>query len=241
MNTSEDKNAPKVPPVKNNLIDVHLMNDIRKDASPASTSVKVLLVEDNVGDARIVREYLKETSPGQFDLTCVERLTEALAWLDENSVDVILLDLSLPDATGLDTIVQMRTTALNLPIVVLTGQNDESLALQAVREGAQDYLLKRDLDSDLLKRVLRYAIERKRADQAQRESEERFRALVQHSTDIITIIAADGTVLYQSPSLVNVMGFRPESILGSNIAGSIHPDDLPMLLRGMESILDQAG
>ncbi|MEP7294535.1 MAG: PAS domain S-box protein, partial [Chloroflexota bacterium] len=182
---------------------------------------------------------LKDAFPDQLDLTSVESLAEALVGLANDTVDVILLDLSLPDASGLETIIKMHKAALNLPIVVLTGYEDEQLALQALREGAQDYLHKHNLDSQLLKRVLRYAVERTRTSQAQRETEERFRALVQHSTDIITILAADGTVLYESPSLEVVMGYKPEAVQGLNMAAFIHPDDLPSLLEGMQNILEQ--
>ncbi|MEO8394660.1 MAG: PAS domain S-box protein, partial [Chloroflexota bacterium] len=208
-------------------------------AAASNEVIKVLLVEDNPGDTRLLQEILKEESPDQFNLICVERLSEVAAVLAEGRIDVILLDLSLPDATGLATLTQMRVAARYLPIIILTGSNDEMLALQAVREGAQDYLLKHNLDSLLLKRVLRNAIERKRADQAQRENEERFHALVQNSTDVITILAADMTVLYESPSLEKVMGYRPEAIQGLNITDVIHPDDLPLIMERMDTILDQ--
>src|SRR5664279_2906661 len=132
--------------------------------------VTVLIVEDNPGDVRLVREILKEADPDKVKVIWADRLAEAAERLAEEHVDVILLDLSLPDATGLETFERMQMAAVNLPIVILTGNNDEALALQAVRDGAQDYLVKQNLDSHLLARVIRYAIERKRADVALRNA-----------------------------------------------------------------------
>ena len=122
----------------------------------------VLIVEDNPGDIRLVREILDETDPGQFCVVCADQLAQVAERLLETTIDVVLLDLSLPDASGLDTLKQMQLAAADLPIIVLTGNNDDGIALQAVQAGAQDYLLKHNLDSRLLARVLRYAIERKR-------------------------------------------------------------------------------
>lgn len=123
--------------------------------------VKVLLVEDNLGDARLVYEALTEAFNKDFRMTHVRRLREALEWLWEESCDVVLLDLGLPDSHGLDTLLLMRAQAPNVPIVVLTGFKDESLATDALQKGAQDYLLKGDTDSKVLLRSLRYAIARK--------------------------------------------------------------------------------
>ena len=124
--------------------------------------MKILLVEDSRGDARLVREALADAPLGEeADLVHVERLEEAEARLDAISFDVVLLDLSLPDSHGLDTLRRLRRHEGDMPIVVLTGLNDEALALQAVHEGAQDYLFK-GVGGALLIRSLRYAIERQR-------------------------------------------------------------------------------
>lgn len=139
--------------------------------------IKVLLVEDNPGDARLLREALAETARGRFDLTHVDRLGEALLRLEEGRFDIILLDLSLPDAQGLDTVVWAHGQVPHLPIVVLTGLENEELAAEALRQGAQDYLVKGKVDGNLLARSIRYAIERKRAEEQIQESLRRLRAL----------------------------------------------------------------
>jgi two-component system, cell cycle response regulator len=124
---------------------------------------RILLVEDNYGDARLLKEYLNEySSTTQFDLTHVDYLDKALTLLAQKSFDLILLDLSLPDEQGLDTVTRTHEIASHIPIVVLTGMNDDTLGLKAVQSGAQDYLIKGQMDSSSLIRSLRYAIERHR-------------------------------------------------------------------------------
>ncbi len=127
--------------------------------------VKVLLVEDNCGDARLLRETLADAGSSRFRLTHVERLGDALRVLREEEFDVVLLDLALPDSMGMDTVTRTRQEVQAVPIVVLTGAADEALGALAVREGAQDYLVKGQADGDLLARAIRYAIERKRAEE----------------------------------------------------------------------------
>jgi len=131
-----------------------------------SESIKVLLVEDNLGDARLLFEGMEEALPGQFQVAHVRRLSETLEYLWEDTCSVVLLDLGLPDSHGLDTLVLVRAQAPDVPIVVLTGFQDEELGDQALKEGAQDYLVKGQVDSKLLARSMRYAIARKDAEQA---------------------------------------------------------------------------
>src|SRR5947208_13625198 len=126
----------------------------------ATQPITVLLVEDNPGDARLILELLGEVQAQGFDLERVDRLDEAIARLARSGVDVVLLDLGLPDSQGLDTFVRVRREAPKEPIVVISGLDDERVALEAVRSGAQDYLVKGGIGGPLLARVLRYGIER---------------------------------------------------------------------------------
>lgn len=121
-------------------------------------SLRILLVEDNPGDARLLRELL----PRSFTITHAERLDDALSKLGGASFDAALLDLTLPDSSGLDTFRKLHKAAPDLPVVVLTGLTDGEGAVQAVREGAQDWLVKGHADSEVLVRALRYGIERVR-------------------------------------------------------------------------------
>ena len=125
-------------------------------------TIRALLVEDNPGDARLLREMLPDVSSHSFDLTHVARLSEALRELEETGFDVILLDLVLPDAQGFEAFLRMQSHARAIPVIVLTGLADQDLAVRAVRHGAQDFLVKGQFDGDLLARAVQYAIERKR-------------------------------------------------------------------------------
>ena len=120
----------------------------------------VLLVEDNPGDARLLKERLREIDAAQFALTSVETLAAALDCVTHDQFDVGLLDLGLPDARGLEVVRRMHEVAPDVPVLVLTALNDEAVAIRSLHEGAQDYLVKDKVDSGSLGRALRYAIER---------------------------------------------------------------------------------
>jgi K+-sensing histidine kinase KdpD len=120
----------------------------------------VLLVEDNPGDAHLIQTLLDEHSPGDFDIRHVTRLERALIDLADDPADIVLLDLSLPDASGLDGFGKLWADRAEVPVIVLTGLDDDTLAAEAVRAGAQDYLVKGQVDGGQLARCIRYAIER---------------------------------------------------------------------------------
>ena len=137
--------------------------------------IRVLLIEDSPADALLIREMLAMVkgaagrSGRTFAVECADCLSAGLERLTAGDIDVMLLDLSLPDSWGFDTFVKARARAPDTPIVVLSGLGDEALALKAVREGAQDYLFKGLVSGDLLARAIRYAIERQRAEEALRQ------------------------------------------------------------------------
>ena len=140
--------------------------------------LSILLVEDRLAEAELIEELLAEAIPNQFKITTVKFLKEALENLTKaEEFDVILLDLSLPDSQGIDTIVQMKAKADNLPIVVLTALNDSDRAIEAVRQGAQDYLVKWKLAGELLIRSIRYAIERHSIETQLRQQAKRERLM----------------------------------------------------------------
>lgn len=121
---------------------------------------RTLLVEDNPLHARLIKGMLSEAWPGPQQLHHVKRLDEALRYLQRNPVDCVLLDLLLPDAQGLEAVHAVCGVAADAPVVVLSAHDDEELALRAVEEGAQDYLVKGKVDADGLRRSIRYSIER---------------------------------------------------------------------------------
>jgi DNA-binding response OmpR family regulator len=127
--------------------------------------LRIGLVEDNPGDARLIHEMLREPPVMQFKLTHTTRMDELLESLDREPLEVLLLDLGLPDSQGMETFHRINTRAPELPIVIFSGADDEELASIAVSSGAQDYLVKGRINSFLLKRAIRYAMERKRAEE----------------------------------------------------------------------------
>jgi len=157
---------------------------------------RVLLIEDNPDDALLIREALAEAGEAPLALEHLDRLSAGLERLAQGGIDLVLLDLSLPDSHGLDTLATVNARAPSVPVVVLTGRDDAELATQALRLGAQDYLVKGQTDSNLLERSLRYAVERHRLlselDQArQREEQEReLRSLGRFSASTSTSVAA---------------------------------------------------
>jgi two-component sensor histidine kinase len=132
--------------------------------------IKVLLIEDNPGDVRFIQEMLGEKSSASFDLVCADKLQTGLKHLARGDIDVVLLDLGLPDSQGVDTLIKVQAQAPEVPIVVFTGLNDEKTGLEAVKRGAQDYLIKGSANGNLLVSAIRYAIERKWTEEKIRAS-----------------------------------------------------------------------
>jgi len=124
----------------------------------------VLIVEDNPADVDLMRDALPETGPIRFHSESVPRLSEALARLAIGGIDLVMTDLGLPDSRGLATFRTLRQAAPDLAIIVLTGNDDQEMAVAAVREGAQDFLIKGQISGNQLMRAVRYAIERKRTE-----------------------------------------------------------------------------
>lgn len=203
------------------------------------TRLKVLLVEDNPDEAEIIEELLFESTGGSrlslpLSWTWVQQVSQALETLSQESFDIILLDLTLPDSQEFDSIVRMREHGINMPIIVLTTSNDEELALQSLQAGAQDYLVKRAIDSQLLIRSIRYAVERQRSQEVWRQSEEkyrlreseqRFRAIFEHAAIGIAQILPGGRFLKVNSGFCHIVGYSEPELLERTYLEITHPDD----------------
>jgi len=191
--------------------------------------IVILLVEDNPGDARLIQEMLAESGEADYQLEHADRLSQGLDRLLEGRIDVVLLDLSLPDSQGLETLGKVQAQVSAVPIIVLTGLNDEMTAVEAVHQGAQDYLVKGDVDSKLLWRAVHYSLERKRAEGELRESEEKLRCFMDSATDFLTIWDSELNLVdlniaaLSYPSIHCPDGVAKEDYIGRNIL-DLDPD-----------------
>lgn len=151
-------------------------------------ALKVLLIEDNPHDVLLLRHQLAKI-PERVEIHHCQRLSEALAYLDkgEANIDAVLMDLGLPDSQNLDTFTTFHQQASNIPIIILSGSDDEKLAIQAVREGAQDYLVKGEANAQLLLRTMRHAMERTRTEEALRRARDELETRVQERTSELAL------------------------------------------------------
>ncbi len=189
--------------------------------------VKVLMIEDLELEATLVRQMLASVRTMRFELVWVDRVQRGLDHLATHDVDVILLDLNLPDSAGYGTFERVHAHASELPIVLFTNVDDEAQAARAVREGAQDYLIKHRIDATHLSRSLRYAVERQRADAALRRSEERYALAVRGSNDGVWDWDLRSDEVYYSPRWKAILGLGPDAPLNTMAAWleRIHPAD----------------
>ena len=205
------------------------------------TGIDALLIEDNPSDALLFEALISSSEFSQLKLHHTERFNDALTALQENSFDVILLDLCLPDGRGIDLVKQLKERMPQVPIVVMTGIQDESMAVAALKEGAQDYLVKSDTFSpqrleklgyvdigNLLVKTLRYAIERAELTQQLEISQERYSLAVEGARDGIWDWDLKANRVYYSPRWQALIGFSHEgrsSDSPQKWLSRIHPDD----------------
>ncbi len=170
----------------------------------------LLLIDDSPSDAALVRRYLAE-SP--FQVTVADGLSVGLQQLEQGGVDAVLLDLCLPDSDGIDTIVQVRKSAAHIPIVVLTGMENEELAVRAVQEGAQDYLVKNKINADVLVRSIRYAIERQRRESA----EQRLNVTIDAAPGGVVVVDRTGQIVLVNTETETLFGYTRDEMIGRQI------------------------
>ncbi|MEI6349667.1 MAG: SpoIIE family protein phosphatase [Verrucomicrobiota bacterium] len=187
--------------------------------SPAKKQplIRVLLLEDNPGDARLIQELIAEAG-AQFEIETVGLLSEALELLDTFDYQLVMMDLSLPDSRGIDTFHTIAATVPHIPLIVLSGLDDESLALQTVTEGAQDYLVKGHVDHRTLVRAMRYALKRAEADRALAEERNLLRNVIDNLLDSIYVKDSHGRYLLDNAAHMRSLGVHnPENVVGRTV------------------------
>jgi PAS domain S-box-containing protein/putative nucleotidyltransferase with HDIG domain len=191
----------------------------------AKKIIKTLIIEDNPADVLLIRRMLSEAMTDvTFELESCDMLKSGLKRISEGGINIVLLDLGLPDCHGFEVFLRVHEQGPDLPIVVLTGLDDEEFAVKAVQMGAQDYLVKGQIYNNLLKNSLRYAIERKRVEEALRESEEKYRLIFETAANLITIVDQEGVIVDCNSTSRDVLSYNKDEMVGQPIRKIMHPD-----------------
>ncbi len=186
-----------------------------------NAKIRIILVEDNPGDALIIDKMLKEIYDNHFELIHFQRLDDGLKHVKEN-FDIMLLDLNLPDSQGIETFNTMNKYAPELPIIILTGLVDEDLAINIVSEGAQDYLVKGQIGKQLLSRSIKYSIERKNIEIDLRNSEEKYRLMVEKIESGLFLINSKNEINYVNNQMADMLGYDMDEMINKHIFNFIN-------------------
>ncbi len=202
----------------------------------AETSISVLVIEDDPEEVLILKELLSEARASRFDVRRADRLEAGLEHLTDGAFEVILLDLGLPDSQGADTFLETYGHAPTVPIIVLTGLQDEDLGSRLVESGAQDYLVKGQLTTALLERSIRFSIERHRLTarlnhqlEQLKSAELRFRRIFEENGDGIVIVDAEGAVRFVNPAAEAVLARKAEDLVGEAFGFPLVPGNVTEL------------
>ena len=215
---------------------------LRSDRGASPSTVTVLVVEDDPEYVRFLHDLFHWTEHPQLELVHVGRLQAVLPRLEEGGIGVLLLDLTLPDGDGLDWL-RAHRTKLPVPVVVLTGQDTDTIGTDALAAGAHDFLVKSRVEPDQLVRAIRYVLDRETARRQLRRGREYFQSLIDNARDLITVVDGAGVVLYQSPSSMEILGEPSAAFVGRPLVDIMAESDvatarttLDQLFRGVETV-----
>jgi len=187
-------------------------------AKVSAKDIEILLIDDDQSYCRLVKMALSRAGqPARFAVETAGSLAEGLNYLNSRSFDLVLLDLGLPDSFGLETFDRVYSACPHIPVVMLTGLEDQKVSVEAIQKGASDYLVKgADSLTDILVRTILYALERKRADEMLRLSERSFRNIINNSADAIIVTDQAGSILFANPAAEAFFGWTSQELLGKN-------------------------
>lgn len=206
------------------------------------SELKILLLEDNVFDVELIKYALKPL-PVAFKVTHVTTLEAFQQELSERAPDLVLSDFDLMTFTALDALAIFQESNLHIPFILVTGEQSEEIAVDCIKKGADDYLLKNTLKR--LPAAIMNALrtkqaerEKKEAEKALRRSEELYRIITEHMLDLVSVLDPNGEYLYLSPSYKEVLGYNPKELIGKNAFELIHPADRPQIEERFKTISD---
>jgi PAS domain S-box-containing protein len=212
-----------------------------------SEGLRILIVEGNPAEANFIHEMLPRAGPLHFEVEPVQKLSDALARLEKKDIDLVLLNLVLPDSQGLQTFHTLQKAVPEVPVIVLAGSDDHELAIAAVQDGAQDYLVKGQVSVRPLIRAVRYALARKKAEDALRQSEIKFRTLVTTLPQKIFIKGGDYHYLSVNENYARDLGLKTEEVAGKTdydfypkeLADKYRADDRRIMRKGQTEEFDE--
>ena len=202
---------------------------MRKENKP----LHLLIVEDNAGDYLLLKKYLQRTGIAIESFHQAAYLLDVEAVLKEHDIDLVFLDLTLPDSTGIDSFINLNRQLPHIPIIVLSGMADMEVALETISLGAQDYLMKGEFDEKLLTKSIHYALERKRILESLRESNERFEIVNKATLDVIWDWDLSANTLYLSTSVKEILGYLEQNVTMDWLYERILPEDAERVKRSL--------
>ncbi len=207
--------------------------------------LRILLLEDVADDAELIKRELRKGNIA-FSSRRVYTSKDYLRELIDFAPHIVVSDFTLGEFNALDALALLQKHRPDLPFILVTGSQSEEVAVACIKEGADDYILKSSLTrlpAAVLGALKKKEIERERVkvETALRRSEVYFRSLIEHSSDVVTIISREGTINYESPSLERVLGYKPEELLGQNAFELIHPQDVPIVINALTRPTDSTG
>ncbi|WP_421655452.1 ATP-binding protein [Leptothermofonsia sp. ETS-13] len=211
------------------------------DSDPTSQTLRVLIIEDSEDDVLLITRELRRGGY-LFTYKRVDSRQEMKAVLEEQSWDLVIADYNLPHFDAIDALKLIQEKKLDIPFIIVSGSIGEDTAVAAMKAGAHDYLMKNNLARlvPAVERELREAQERRKrrkAEQALRDSEERLRSLIENALDIIAVLDEAGIIRYISPSIEQILGYKPEDLVGQVAFDYVHPNNARMILSAFKKAI----
>ena len=201
-------------------------------------TITILVIEDNPGDARLIKEYLKTDTSVSYSIYITTTLAESLKTLSNKKFDAVLVDLGLPDSQGMNTFQEILHANPKSPIIIITGNNDEDMGLEAIKNGAQNYMVKNQINPTLLIRTIKYAIEIKRKNIELKEGQQKYLSIFEGAASLILSISPSGIILDCNNRIQQLLGYSKDEVIGKPIKKIIHPDSYEKAKKSMIEVFE---